>query len=53
MKFPALFAGLLLACALSATQAQEKVLHQAFNSQDATEGLSAYKDKRAPKFKGA
>jgi enoyl-CoA hydratase/carnithine racemase len=32
---------------------EREVLHQAFNSQDATEGLSAYKDKRAPKFKGA
>ena len=31
---------------------EREVLHQAFNSQDATEGLSAYKDKRAPKFKG-
>jgi enoyl-CoA hydratase/carnithine racemase len=32
---------------------EREVLHQAFNSQDATEGLAAYKDKRAPKFKGA
>ena len=31
---------------------EREVLHQAFNSQDATEGLTAYKDKRAPKFKG-
>jgi len=32
---------------------EREVLYQAFASQDADEGLSAYKEKRVPKFKGA